>query len=315
MKWFAKINCLSIAILLFTTVAEAGSVFPVRILQNPSAQFNSIQEAYNQAEEGNTIQCRDVTVYENLTLNRPVNVTIEGGYNADFSANAGGVTAIIGTLYVSNGKIYTKNIIITGEDSSKKPAVPVLNYVDPMYSGAYPGWTPVSGAKGYKVKYGTVSGSYTNIAYVGNVTTYTVENLTNHIEYYFTVSAYNNYGESANSNELMVIPHLRDPNNENQPPTVVNFIPADKDRFYAGDVVAVSVALEDEVYHYDAAECRFLFDGVVVQDWSTNFSCLYESGSGDFGAHTITIQARDEYDAHSESIHEIFIYRKPVAVE
>ncbi|MBI1911384.1 MAG: fibronectin type III domain-containing protein [Deltaproteobacteria bacterium] len=55
---------------------------------------------------------------------------------------------------------------------------------------------------GYKVYYGTASGSYSNIIDVGNVTSYKVANLSSGTTYYFAVTAYNSVGtESAYSNE------------------------------------------------------------------------------------------------------------------
>jgi len=43
---------------------------------------------------------------------------------------------------------------------------------------------------GYKVGYGTVSGSYTNTVDVGNVTEIVIDNLTNNVQYFFAVRAY-----------------------------------------------------------------------------------------------------------------------------
>jgi len=47
---------------------------------------------------------------------------------------------------------------------------------------------------GYKVHYGTASGSYPKSIDVGNVTTYEVTDLPNGFTYYFVVSAYNQAG-------------------------------------------------------------------------------------------------------------------------
>ena len=55
---------------------------------------------------------------------------------------------------------------------------------------------------GYKVYYGTASGSYSQSIDVGKVTTYEVTNLPNGFTYYFVVTAYNQAGvESGPSNE------------------------------------------------------------------------------------------------------------------
>jgi hypothetical protein len=63
--------------------------------------------------------------------------------------------------------------------------------------------TPLTDLAGYKIYYGPTSGSYTNTLDVGNVTTSAVNNLTDGLTYYFTVSAYNSAGvESSFSNEV-----------------------------------------------------------------------------------------------------------------
>jgi hypothetical protein len=62
--------------------------------------------------------------------------------------------------------------------------------------------SPLTDLAGYKIYYGTSSGSYTTIIDVGNVTTYIVNNLTSGT-YYFTVTTYNTNGdESAYATEI-----------------------------------------------------------------------------------------------------------------
>ena len=47
---------------------------------------------------------------------------------------------------------------------------------------------------GYKIYYGTESGNYTTVLNVGNVTSFTVPNLTANTTYYFVVTAYDAAG-------------------------------------------------------------------------------------------------------------------------
>ncbi len=66
-------------------------------------------------------------------------------------------------------------------------------------------WDAVTdpGTAGYKLHYGTVSGTYTNSVDTGVMTSYTVTNLTEGRTYYFAVTAYNTSGnESGYSNEV-----------------------------------------------------------------------------------------------------------------
>jgi uncharacterized protein YfaP (DUF2135 family) len=63
--------------------------------------------------------------------------------------------------------------------------------------------TPLTDIAGYKIYYGTVSGKYSHLLDVGNVTTYKVENLTVGTTYFFVVTDYNTSGtESVFSNEV-----------------------------------------------------------------------------------------------------------------
>jgi len=63
--------------------------------------------------------------------------------------------------------------------------------------------TPLADLSGYKIYYGTASFNYTQNINVGNVTTYTVSNLTDGLTYYFAVTAYDSsLNESDYSSEL-----------------------------------------------------------------------------------------------------------------
>ncbi|KRE36390.1 fibronectin type III domain-containing protein [Paenibacillus sp. Soil724D2] len=66
-------------------------------------------------------------------------------------------------------------------------------------------WQSVNGATGYKVKYGTVSGTYPNVIDVGNNLGQLVMGLTPGTTYYFVVTAYNGAGESSASSELTAV--------------------------------------------------------------------------------------------------------------
>ena len=63
--------------------------------------------------------------------------------------------------------------------------------------------TPLTDLAGFKIYYGASSGNYSQNINVGNVTTYTVDNLTEGLTYYFATTAYDTAGnESKYSNEV-----------------------------------------------------------------------------------------------------------------
>jgi Fibronectin type III domain len=84
-------------------------------------------------------------------------------------------------------------------------------------------WDPPSGASGiagYRVYYGTSSGSYPQIINVGNTTTATVSNLVSGQTYYFVVTDYNTAGlESAPSNQASFTTGTG-------PPSITNVLPS-----------------------------------------------------------------------------------------
>ena len=66
-------------------------------------------------------------------------------------------------------------------------------------------WDSVSGATGYRLYYGTASGSYPSNVDAKTATSYTVTNLTDATRYYFAVKAYNSTTTSAYSNEVTTV--------------------------------------------------------------------------------------------------------------
>ncbi|MBN2843501.1 MAG: fibronectin type III domain-containing protein, partial [Sedimentisphaerales bacterium] len=64
-------------------------------------------------------------------------------------------------------------------------------------------WDAVTNAQGYKIRFGRSSGGYTAVRLTGNVTSYTVTNLLNERNYYFTVIATNDWQVSSNSTEVL----------------------------------------------------------------------------------------------------------------
>ncbi len=72
--------------------------------------YRNIQEAYNAAANGATIQVRGLTLNENFNANSSTgkNVTLEGGYDANFTT-ASGVTILKGAITTTTGILTVKN--------------------------------------------------------------------------------------------------------------------------------------------------------------------------------------------------------------
>jgi PKD repeat protein len=81
----------------------------VRVLGS-SAIYRSIQEAYDAAPNGSTIQVRDLTLAENLNVNSVIAKTIylEGGCNFDYSIRTGS-TRLKGLISTITGTTFMKN--------------------------------------------------------------------------------------------------------------------------------------------------------------------------------------------------------------
>jgi YD repeat-containing protein len=79
-----------------------------------SISYPSIQAAYDAAGNGATIKCRDLRFTENLTINRDIAVTLEGGYNCAFTTNSDVHTPIKGSITTTpcGGTITIKNFTI-----------------------------------------------------------------------------------------------------------------------------------------------------------------------------------------------------------
>ena len=66
--------------------------------------YRWVQWAYD-ASPGGTIEIRDYMFAEDLTLDQNVSITIDAGYDCNYSTNTGGVTTINGNMTVSNGSV------------------------------------------------------------------------------------------------------------------------------------------------------------------------------------------------------------------
>ena len=84
---------------------------PVKISSVSGSGFSTLQSAYDVAVQGDAIQLRAQTFTENILLNRPVLVTLTGGYDSTYTSPQG-VTTINGTMTVSDGTVTVANLVI-----------------------------------------------------------------------------------------------------------------------------------------------------------------------------------------------------------
>ena len=76
-----------------------------------STFHETVQGAYDNASDHDTILSQSVLLTGNFSANRDITVTIDGGYNADFTLNPD-KTTIQGVVNISNGTVTMTNYII-----------------------------------------------------------------------------------------------------------------------------------------------------------------------------------------------------------
>src|SRR2546430_14889919 len=138
---------------------------------------------------------------------------------------------------------------------------------------------------GYKLYYGTSSGSYPSSVDVGNLTSYTLSGLLEGRIYYFAVTAYDlSLGESGVSNEVSKA--LADVT----PPTVSLTAPVTG--VTASGTVMVSASATDNV---GVVGVQFKLDGVNLgaEDTTNAYSISWNSTLVANGTHTFAAVARD----------------------
>ncbi|MHA2220250.1 MAG: hypothetical protein ACXACY_30600, partial [Candidatus Hodarchaeales archaeon] len=84
---------------------------PTRIEGTPPLYNLTLQEAYDAADDGDTIQCIDVTFTENLFMDINKSITIKGGYDGVYSIQSGNTT-LNGDIDITNGTITIENFIL-----------------------------------------------------------------------------------------------------------------------------------------------------------------------------------------------------------
>ncbi|MFI5360053.1 MAG: cohesin domain-containing protein, partial [Halanaerobiales bacterium] len=197
-----------------TDVVEAVSVNAGEIVPRPNIDF--YHAIHNDRGQVNFLFADEEQMQNYLIHDSGVFAYIEFkvlsdaplGFTEIFVKSVGAIADYDLNVY----EVATESGGITVEDSDiiVAPDAPVLLNAVPGIESVTLEWSRVDNADGYKVKYGTVSGAYTEEIDVASTTAYTVSGLTGNLRYYFVVSAYNAAGESANSNQLSAVPEEDD---------------------------------------------------------------------------------------------------------
>ena len=78
------------------------SYAPARIKGPPPVYYPTIWDAYDNASDTDTIQCQDIIYEGDFDAYRDITITLEGGYNCDYSTVTG-VTTLNGNVTISDG--------------------------------------------------------------------------------------------------------------------------------------------------------------------------------------------------------------------
>lgn len=76
-----------------------------------STYYNTIQDAYDHAATGDTIQLQEYLFIENVLLGKNIRTILQGGYNCPYDTNTG-YTTIDGSVTITNGTVTIDKVII-----------------------------------------------------------------------------------------------------------------------------------------------------------------------------------------------------------
>jgi hypothetical protein len=94
-----------------TVNATFYPIYTVKRTGTSTSEYATLQSAYNDSATGDTIQAQALTYFEDLILNLPVEVKLDGGFDGSYLP-ATGFTSIDGSLKISKGKVICNKVII-----------------------------------------------------------------------------------------------------------------------------------------------------------------------------------------------------------
>jgi hypothetical protein len=84
---------------------------PARIYHVIPVNYSSLQSAYDAAADNDLLQTQAAVLGESPILDRPVAVSIKGGYDTGFEAVTG-VTTLLGTMTIRHGSATVDNLVV-----------------------------------------------------------------------------------------------------------------------------------------------------------------------------------------------------------
>ncbi len=94
------------------TITATFRAYPVRRLSGPvTSYFLKVQDAYDTASSGDTLQAQSVALSETLYFDDNRLIILKGGYNSDFSSETG-LTTITGGMTIRAGGATVENLIL-----------------------------------------------------------------------------------------------------------------------------------------------------------------------------------------------------------
>jgi PKD repeat protein len=82
---------------------------PIRIAGANPQYYSSLQNAYNSAVDGDTLQIQALDFSENVSLDRNLSVTLKGGFDCGYTTSYPN-SVINGSLTISDGTVALENI-------------------------------------------------------------------------------------------------------------------------------------------------------------------------------------------------------------
>lgn len=89
---------------------ESFFVSPLRLVGIPFLYYASLQQAFNAMVDAGTVQAESSIATGELVMNRPVEATVRGGYDAGFGSQSGSTK--LSSITVSNGNLIPEGLVL-----------------------------------------------------------------------------------------------------------------------------------------------------------------------------------------------------------